>query len=89
MTKVCGLFLGAAVLAAVGCGTTEKSYMADEPPPLAKADPRTTELDPVRLTAGERVVAAEDISEDNVHESILKLDSGIKHDGRSLSKVGK
>ena len=89
MTKVCGLFLAAAVLAAVGCGTTEKTWTADEPPPLAKADPRTTELDPVRLPAGERVVAAEDITEDNLHESLLKLGGGIKDDSRSLSRVGK
>jgi hypothetical protein len=89
MNKLCGLMLGAAVLAAAGCGTTEKSYQADHPPPLAKADPRTTELDPVHLPGGPARVTKDAITRDNVDEEILKLEADIEKDARSFTKAGK
>jgi hypothetical protein len=89
MNKLCGLLLCAAVLAAVGCGTTEKSYMADQPPPLAKADGRTTELDPVKLPGGGGRVTADRIDNTNYHDEIRALESEINAEERALSKVGK
>ena len=87
MKKLCGLWICAAVLAAAGCGTTEKTWTADVPPPLAKDD--RTELDPVKLPSRDTRVLAEDINADNAHESLYKLADGIQNDGRSMSKAGK
>jgi hypothetical protein len=85
-----GLMLSAAVLAAaVGCGTTEQSYMADQPPPLAKADPDQTLIDPVRLPAAHTRVSADEIDDANVLEQYRTLEAELKAEKRSMSKAGK
>jgi hypothetical protein len=89
MKKLVTIMLTAAALGAAGCGTTEKTWVADDPPPLAKNDPSTTTVDPVRLPAGAARVAADDINDDNVHDSVRRLTAELNADGRALSKAGK
>jgi hypothetical protein len=89
MKKLVGIMLTAAALGLAGCGTTEKSWMADEPPPLAKNDPGTTTIDPIKLPAANTRVSADDINDDNVQDSVRKLEAGMRAEQRALSKAGK
>ena len=86
MNKLILLVLAAA-LAAAGCGTTDQSFMADTPLPIAKGEPATTTVDPVRLTAGR--LSADDINDENVPEAVAQLEGEIRADKRTMSKVGK
>ncbi|HKB02174.1 MAG TPA: hypothetical protein VKD90_08145 [Gemmataceae bacterium] len=89
MKTLVGILLTAAALGAVGCTTTEKSWVADEPPPLAKSDPSTTTVDPVRLPAGAGRVSADDIDETNYSDAAKRLQTEFNNDKRALSKAGK
>jgi hypothetical protein len=89
MKTLAGIILTAAALGLAGCGTTEKSWVADEPPPIARGDLATTTVDPVKLPAANTRVSAADITDDNVQESVQKLEAGMRADQRALSKAGK
>jgi len=89
MKTLVAIMLTAAVLVAAGCGTTEKSWVADQPPPIAKSDPGTTTIDPVKLPAGNTRVSADEINDENYQDSAHKLEAGMRADQRALSKAGK
>jgi len=89
MKKRVAIMLTAAALGAAGCGTTEKTWVADEPPPLAKSDPLTTTIDPVRLPAGGARVSAADIDDTNYAEQARRLQAELNNDKRALSKAGR
>jgi hypothetical protein len=89
MKTLAGMMLTAAALGLAGCGTTEKSWVAEEPPPLAKSDPGTTTVDPVKLGGIGARVTADGINDDNVHDSVRRLTAEMNADGRALSKAGK
>jgi hypothetical protein len=89
MKTLVGIMLTAAVVAAAGCGTTEKSWVADAPPPISKGDPSTTTVDPVKLPAAGARVSADDINDDNVRDSVRKLSAELNADGRAQAKTGK
>jgi hypothetical protein len=89
MKTLVGIVLTAAALGAVGCTTTEKTWTADEPPPLAKGDPSTTTVDPIRLPAGGARVSADTIDDTNYQDAARRLESEINADRRALSKTGR
>ena len=89
MKTLVGIMLTAAALGAAGCTATEKSWVADEPPPLAKSDPSTTMVDPVRLPAGAARVSADGIDDTNYQDAARRLETEINADRRALSKAGK
>jgi hypothetical protein len=89
MKTLAGIILTAAALGLAGCGTTERSWVADEPPPLAKGDPGTTTVDPVKLPAANTRVSAEDINDDNYADQARRLQAELNADKRALSKAGK
>ena len=89
MKKLVAIMLTAAALGAAGCGTTEKTWVADEPPPLAKSDPLTTTIDPVRLPAGGARVSADAIDDTNYQDAARRLETEINADRRAFSKAGR
>jgi hypothetical protein len=90
MKRLIALMLAAAFVGLAGCTTTEQDkYIADEPPPLAKREPAPTVVDPVKLTAARAPLTADEINESNVHDSLRRLESDVKTDGRAMTKVGK
>lgn len=89
MKLLVGMMLTAAVVAAAGCGTTEKSWVADAPPPISKGDSATTTVDPVKLPAANTRVSADEIDETNVRDQAKRLESELNDNQRALSKVGR
>jgi hypothetical protein len=91
MKKSFALLLAVA-LGAIGCTTTtpgEKDYQADQPPPIAKADPIPMEKGPPKLPPAHTSVSADGITEANYLDSVRKLDTEMREDKRALSKVGR
>ena len=85
MKKIFGLMLTAAALAAVGCTTTsEKTWTADQPPPLVSDDTRPTEVPKVKLSSSTRPpVSADEITDENVQDYVRRLQAEIDEGHRS------
>lgn len=89
MKLLVGMMLTAAIIGLAGCGTTEKTWVADQPPPIMKTDPATTTIDPTKLPAANTRVSADEIDETNVRDQYKRLESELNDNQRALSKVGR
>jgi hypothetical protein len=89
MSKRLALFLAVA-LVAIGCTTTKgpTDYKADSPPPITKGDPKAKDADTSKLPPSNNHVSADNITADNLLESVRRLDADERDDKKAMTKAG-